>query len=690
MSNRNFNDQVDPAAEEAPKASPQRTSMKSFRPGELMKLDKVTIRALTKLCREGVDAWLEGADVRLNNLRRWNDLLEGVTEEVDTPWDGASNLNIPLIALHLVTLGSVMSRSVLDVDPLWTGKTLDTSVRDMIPDIEEFLTYKSKSELNVVEGIRDVLYTTPRDGLGWLQATWVHQTRPIETVLRVTNVAEFQKEFPTPEDAQLSPEEYSKVLLDIQQNATAESPYEIPYEDEVIEYSGPRVDLVDEADMVRAPYTAKSLRDCRVYGKRFYPRLEELQSRATDGDLWEEAVKTYSSKRSKTRTDSSSDDSWRSSRNTIEGISDSDTFSDECEGFELVVRYKDPESKKEALILCTYTRDKDILLGAVKYPYTCDCYIPFRIIRRAGRMTGVSVPERLEGMNEEINDSIRFESNCDKIELSPIFKGKKDQNKDFDPSLEENQVEPGVTWWMTEPKDFDQLKISPGNKNFSVERRQELMRYAEMLIGPTQLLSGKESPTDPSAPAKKTLALIAQSNMRIEDYIREFKYGFDKLGDVILAMYDQFGDLQLPFETREGDVKSLDRGSISPQKRPKLAMRGLTAIMNPDQEFERAQQWYGMLSPIPEIRQDPVKFRTLLSDLLVAGRHPNREAILPAKAEAQQALEEQYMNAAREKVMQELQQKGIIPPPPAPPKPIPVTVAQPEAPAPGGPTNAPA
>ena len=339
MANRNFNDQTNPASEAEPQSQAPQT--RYFKPGELMELDEKTKRELTKLCRDGVDSWQSSSSTRQGNLRRWNDLLELVEEETDFPWEGASSVRVPLVTLHVVTLHSVMARSILDVDPIWYGKSLDKDVRDSVPDIEEAINYKAKAELNIIGAVRDWLWNTCRDGLGWVQLTWAEESHPVETVIRVRSVEEFQKEYPTPESANLPPDSYASILEEIGTKATSEVPYEIPISYDHVDYRGPKAEPIDEADMVRAPYTAKDIKNCRVFGKRGYPRLQELKERAENKELWSEAVKSFCSKNSRTRSNSVADDAWRNSREAIEGVKSEDgVFSDEVEVYELCSRYK--------------------------------------------------------------------------------------------------------------------------------------------------------------------------------------------------------------------------------------------------------------------------------------------------------------------------------------------------------------
>ncbi len=597
-----------------------------------MTLSKKEIQRLTRFCGKAVDEWLQGSDGRRANLERWNDWIEGVVEDVDFPWEGASAVHVPLIAVHVITLHSIIARSLTTVDPLWYGKSLKKEVRAVIPEIEAALTYKAKSELNIIEALRDVIYTTARDGLGWLRLIWCEDKTAVETSIAVESVEDFIAEFPTPEDAGMDIGQYQETIAAIQAEATQDQPYNVYVKYNRVDYRGPKAQVVEEANMVRAPYNATEVRDLRAMGPRVYLRLEEIKARADAGELWPDVVKAYVAKAG---TAGYSEDSWRSGRDSIEGIDGSDSkFSDEREIMELMCRYKFEGEDREGRVLCTYSHDKKMLLGAVKYPYTRDCDIAFRLMKRPGRLAGVSVPERIEGLNEEVDASLRYEINSSTIELAPIFIGKKSAQagpNGFDPEAESNRIEPGTFWWLDDPKDVQQLKIMASDKSASSARRQECIRYMELLIGPTQLLSGNTLPSDPNMPGNKTISLIQQSNMRIEDYINEFRIGFDELGDTLLEMYHQFGGGVLEYEGKDGEVKELSRAQM--RGLPKMHTHGVTANMNPEVEFAKALQWFQLLVNEPMVGGNPVRRRELISRLMETGRLPNREDLLPSKEE---------------------------------------------------------
>jgi hypothetical protein len=668
MAHRAFNDQVSTDSQES--QAPETTKSVSKR-GALLDLSPQERQKIGRRIQKDIETWESTSSSHQANLRRWNDLLEGVIEETDYPWEGASQLHIPLVAIHLITLHSVIARSILSVDPLWYGKTLDKKLREIIPDIEEMATYKAKSELNVCSAVRDVIHTTGRDGLGWLMVPYVEEYERVNDVEVVEGVDEFLTEFPDAESAGMTEEEFQAKVEEVRANASPDSPMEIEVTVDRLVYRGPKAEVVDEADMMRVPMTARDLKRCRTYGRRIYFRKEELKERVREGALWGDAVERLIKNVKPASTDR---DSWRQGQDRIEGVSrDTSKAADDYECFEVVVKMDRDGDGREEKYFATYSLTERCLLGFSDYIYRREIFIPFRMIKRSGRMSGKSIPELLEEMNHSIDFDIRMDMNNDAIRNVPIFKGQKsEKTKGFDPQADENVIRPGVFWWLDDAKSVSVVNAQTGNNADSVNRRQEVMRYAEMLVGPTQLLSGRESPIDPKAPGNKTIALIQQSNMRIEDYINELRgdgsegIGFDALGDLIVSHYYQFGTDQIDYEsTKEGQVvNTLRRTQL--KGRFRMATHGVTATMNPEADFDKAMMWFQILSKDPMITSDKMRYRNLLNRLMLAGRLEGREELLPTAAEVSGEKDKELMAAAKEAVMQDLISKGLLPQPPAP------------------------
>jgi hypothetical protein len=68
---------------------------------------------------------------------------------------------------------------------------------------------------------------------------------------------------------------------------------------------------------------------------------------------------------------------------------------------------------------------------------------------------------------------------------------------------------------------------------------QFLKQQDGSITGVNEGISGQRDPTDPAAPASKTIALLRQSGINIQDYLREFEPSFSETASDILQMYYQ-------------------------------------------------------------------------------------------------------------------------------------------------------
>lgn len=635
MANLPFNDQVSTDAQKTQQAPKPTDVQRPSVLGELLDLSMDERKDFAKEVKKAVTAW-EASGKHRENIKHWNELLEGVVEETDFPWEGCANINIPLIAIHLITLHSVISRSVTTVDPLWFGSSNDPQIREMLPDIEDMLNDRIKNHSNIVAATRDVIYNAGRDGIAWMMVTYEDEYERVNDVVYVESAEEFQAEFPDAESAGMSEEEYQKTLQEVASEASPENPKPIDFKADNLIYSGPKAEVIEESMMIRAPMTAKDIRGCRFYGNLFYSRKDELKKRVDEKQLWPDAVKALIESRKKGEQRRSE---WMKSRDRIEGIGNHTTdYEDEFELIQGILKFAREKDGREEKYFITYSKTLGRCLGVSEFAFSRDIYIPFRLMRRPGRMLGFSIPELLEDINYEINASVNLDINSETIANVPIFKGLKSNTEGFDPQAEDNTIRPGVMFWLEKPEVFDVVNKQPYNGQFSTLRRQELIRYGEQLIGPTQMLSGRENAQDPKAPGNKTIALIQQSNMRIEDYINEFRggpdYGFDGLGNTCLALIYRYGPNSIPFESRdeENQIKEMQRKFLRGDI--KLTMHGVTVNLNPEVEFNKAMMEFEILSKIPQIGGNVKKLKILVDNLLVSGRIKNKKKISITDEEA--------------------------------------------------------
>jgi len=621
--------------------------------GSLLELSKAQKDKIKKRLKREISEWKQNTGDLHKNLEEINDLLEGVVEETDYPWVGASCLHIPITAIYCKVYHSIERRSILGGDIIWYTETNEDALEDYTSRIDDSLNYFAKSEWNIVEGLSEVFQTTNRDGLGVLQIPYVEDYEKTKDVLFISNVDEFMQEFPDAESSGLSQEEWEITGQYIADNANEDFPVEIPITYDKPVYVGPKAEVVELVDFVTFPATARNItrQNCRGYGKRFTMRRGEIKKKRDEG-VWdkEETTKLLSETRSGTQASS-----YVQSKDRAEGLG-RDGKSDDYEFFELVYYIELKKGDGEEKLLLTYSYEEDALTAFIDYPYRIDFYALFRIEKKPNRLIGASVPGQLMEMNKEIDTQHNQRIQSREIATVPSFKGKKSAfGKDFDLEAEENRFHPGVLFLMDDPEGFEQFKVQPTDMGESMNEEKNDIQICSLTVGVDAFLfSGNAQSSDPNAPGNKTVALINQSNLRMDDPINELRSGVETAGEICLSHLYQFGPAQLEyFASEEGGKRQ--RQSIPKRilrKGIKVKMHGVTVAMNPDSEFQKWYNYYLALVKEPVIGQSAKRRVEILRRALRGGRIPGRDKILPSIQEIEQ--EEIQM---RMKVQQAQQQQ---------------------------------
>ena len=204
-------------------------------------------------------------------------------------------------------------------------------------------------------------------------------------------------------------------------------------------------------------------------------------------------------------------------------------------------------------------------------------------------------------------------NNVRMIATSPVFKTNEQYKEALDLGRSENVFRPGLNFWIN-AKDWntsiEQVAIAnldqPGN---SLDEEAIIERKIELRFGPTQGLSGRETPSDPRAPAAKTLGLLQQATKRIDDYGEEWQSSYPDIAELTVALRLQYGPDRVSFQgTKEGQAAPVD---IS---RDDFALDGVrykgkrrSVTLSPEFAMQRLgglMQVYAGLMPLL-VQQDP-------------------------------------------------------------------------------------
>ncbi len=139
----------------------------------------------------------------------------------------------------------------------------------------------------------------------------------------------------------------------------------------------------------------------------------------------------------------------------------------------------------------------------------------------------------------------------------------------------------------------------------------QMQKIDSDLSGISGLMSGRESPSDPHAPAAKTIALLNQSGINIKDYIRTFLPAFNEMVGDTLQLYYQMSQEGKKFKVSYKSRKVTGEDAFASITRDEMVARTNIQARASAFAFDKAQEkqenlmGYQMLASSPVAATQP-------------------------------------------------------------------------------------
>lgn len=598
---------------------------------------KTYVKKVLKNCW---NEWQQNTVLLRQKLRRANDLMEGIKEPKTFPWQDCSDLHMPIIEIHITILHSIVSSTVLENDPVCYVKTLVDGIGEKVDtDIEQFLHWTCRIQLNIDSAHSDIYWKVYQDGLCVGDLDWVEEFDRRFEVRTYESTNDFERDFPTPQDAGLSQESYANHLLDI----VSKGRIQVKIEEIFTKYRGPRLRVVELKDLIVIPTTSPTFEYAMFVGDAFVQRADYFRKLARQD--WFDKDEVRKMLQFPGLSDSPDDISQQQDR--IEGVAKNRvTQADEYYAMQGILKINLNEAYKshddyeddfetEQMYLVVYHKDSDSLLRIEEYPYFHGRikYIPYRFKKRVNRLIGQSIYDQLVDINDEIDTQHNQRIDSRTITTVPSFI--KLATADFDPTRKDQRFYPGVTFKVNNFNEVKQFDIRQTDLGESMAEEQNLMYLADLRTGASQLgRTGQGGKNDPRAPAKKIMAQIQQSNQRVDDHIRELKIGTAECFTQVLELYYQFAGPMITFIRKDPDTQAFVKQSIA---RTKLRTRNTfievartSTTDNPSMLVQKYLTLYQLLSNDPLIGGNIIRRRELIFRLLKGLREPNMDKLVPS------------------------------------------------------------
>lgn len=219
-----------------------------------------------------------------------------------------------------------------------------------------------------------------------------------------------------------------------------------------------------------------------------------------------------------------------------------------------------PSDEEEVKIICWIAEERKVVIGSILYPYhALDCV--YNVKQIANIWEGFYQPglaEYLTDNNIAENAILNFtlEGALAANTITPVAETDSPLHAQF---LDKRWAH-GVPLEKKKGEEVDFLNKYIGGFNHT-----QLLTLLEFLgrddgdvVGVSQLVTGRESALDPNAPASKTLALLQQSGIHVEDYIDALSPAAARDADMILQIMYQMSEEGAKYRPRPDRVVGSD------------------------------------------------------------------------------------------------------------------------------------
>lgn len=599
--------------------------------------DKNLKKSEDKLSNIGTSIWKEfkiWERQTLSNrqhLVKLNEMLEGVVDQTNFPFEGASNITIGYASGMARTFKATFNKTAYQDPDIFTAVTKNDEIKDQLNGVEEAVNYSFHSECNGLDVLKQGTIPCVRDGTLIISGFWRRQIEKCSDSRTYKSFAEFSNDFPNNTSAGMSEDEYDKVADFFIANE-GDSELIANYQYDNILYDGPEYEIIPLANFVYYPTHATKIREMKMYGKKYTISKAKLLEGVKRNEFYPDQVDKLISKKATAQKDI-----WSASKNFIERIAQ--TNIEEDAPFKVCdIVWKadlDGDGIQEKYLVTFSTEHEGVILSFKNYHLrnNIDFCVDFRLSAREDRFLGISLLSEGEDKFELLNTIHRNRNNVRMLVTSPIMLVNERYKEQLDFFRSENIVKPGVCYFVDDvEKAAKQLPLQnldqPGN---SLDEENQIVRYLEFCLGPTQAMSGKETQADPRAPMGKTIALLQQANGRIDDYLDEFRRSMPDLAKLHTALCAQYGPDKIKYNIeQDGElvVKGVDKKILynndiiwrakrrSVTLSPEFAMQRLGGLL----------QTYAQLLPL--IQAQDQRAIEIWNRMVIASGEPQKEKMM--------------------------------------------------------------
>lgn len=492
---------------------------------------------LTEDERHRLQVWIDGHLTQIKQamsevLARFeqeDNQLSGNMPGADYPYPGAFRLNMPVTKKKVREVVNWIKQAYLDSDPIWAINTKDNSLLQLAMKVEQQLDFSMDNEIESQDDLAQTLFEAGHHGCGVLVPSWCYEEDVVrdvvsysgfvpgrnieESVESLAEIFRFEKDFPNWRE---EPEARSMHLSLVNGNDVNR---EVTYTAAV--RNKPEHTHVPTKDVRVYPHTEgiKGLRRTPLYGYvRQYTRME-LEELAQEGTIDEDSLRLVFPEPLRDE----------SPRDEVEMRDVS----------HLTIRYRFGDNPYSRYKVWFEERSK-VVLRIRAFPFWINepDLIPFYVNQEYPGFFKKGIA--YDTLDDHTASNALFNMFLNAVDMANSLRLKaKERSLAYQMIVTRNWSPHMPIPYKDDPNEIDAFPFPTNHMGPMVQAIELVRRNTDENTSTSALQSGRESPTDPSAPAAKTALLLQQVEPAKKEYIRSLEPSFRLLGKWTLMLYYQ-------------------------------------------------------------------------------------------------------------------------------------------------------
>lgn len=465
------------------------------------------------------------ADV-LTRFETERNQYEGKMPGGDYPYPGAFRVNYPITKKKAREIANRLKQAYLDSDPIWAVGTDKMELREYAEAVEKGLDSTVRNELDEEDDVAQAIFESTLHGSGFLVPSWLYTEevrRNVESYAgwdgvrpdSIIDLMKFEKNYPNWREDKEAKKLHNQIANG--KDVSREFSYTEPVKNQ------PNLAFVEAARVRAYPTTDgyEGLRTTPLYGFIRTYTYAELKDLAEEGQIDKEALERLVKRDSR----------------------DDESVDDEIEEFDVFIgtaRYKLPGDKQPCRYKVWLECDDNVLLRVRQFPFWYDepDLIPLYTRQEEPGFFKRGIAWDLQDDHIILNVMLGLYLNG--IDMANSMRFIVKEKSLAEAHLLARRWSPHLPIpYKSDPKEVIPNQASLGHLTAIVGGFQIMKQQADDSTGTSALQSGRESPTDPNAPAAKTAMLLQQVEPNIKEYMRSLEPGFRQVGRWLIWLYYQ-------------------------------------------------------------------------------------------------------------------------------------------------------